>query len=251
MIFSLDPQGPKRGVQLSLDGDPLEQVASYRYLGVQFDQRLTFAEHTRTVVVKTKRGIGAVSGWIRKWASTKVLEVAMSRIVLPSLLYAIEVWSPTNQSCRKSIEGIQKYAARLILNDFKQTSQYEDMLKKTGWKPLYRIVAEKQMIYIKRFMDGLKSLPTEVFQLAEESNRRESSRIAQRSHKNSMKLKIFKNQKNNREENLAGAKMREMWNELDETTVRSKALEFRRVIQTDGVFQYLCDKNIINGMSGV
>jgi hypothetical protein len=251
MIFSLAPQGPRTGLQLTLNDEVMVQVKSYRYLGVEFDEKLTFSNHSRNIVAKTKRGIGAICSWIRKWASKAVLAEAISKIVLPSLLYAIEAWYPANLHCRRSIEGIQKYAARLVLNDFLPSSNYEALLKRLEWKPIYRTVAEKRLMFIKRYMDGEKRLPPDIFPMEETNIHRASGRLAQKKQTHSLRLKIFETQKNSREDSLAGAQMRMLWNALDEETVRAKKFLFKETTKSEEMFKIFCDRNIIDVLTDV
>ena len=90
-IFSLAPQGPKKGTSFSSGNTPLQQTSTYCYLGVDMDERLTFSKQTRKAATKAKQCIGALSRALRKWSPPKLLATAITTIALPSLFYAIEV----------------------------------------------------------------------------------------------------------------------------------------------------------------
>ena len=85
-------------VKDSLSSDQrLEQVTSYRYLGIEIDEDFNFAKQTHAVSLKAKRAIGMISRQIRKWASKKILEISINVFAVPALLYAIEVWYPPGE----------------------------------------------------------------------------------------------------------------------------------------------------------
>jgi hypothetical protein len=94
MIISLVQRPESTRMCLKLGDEVLEQVTQYKYLGVTVDESLGFSQHTRQTVRKVKQGIGALCRSIRKWASTKVLNTALTTIVLPSLLYGMRLGFP-------------------------------------------------------------------------------------------------------------------------------------------------------------
>jgi hypothetical protein len=65
----------------------LRQVISYKYLGIDMDERLTFDQHSSRVVAKAKQGIGALCRLLRKWALQDVLNTTISSIAMQALLY--------------------------------------------------------------------------------------------------------------------------------------------------------------------
>ena len=131
----------------SIDGTPLEKVEEYKYLGISIDDKLNFAKHTTTVVIRAKQIIGALSRALRKWSTAKVLKSAFTSIALPVLFYAIESWYPPNITQQYQIERVQKFAARLISNNFSQASSYEQLLDAANLRPIYRQVAERRRLF--------------------------------------------------------------------------------------------------------
>jgi hypothetical protein len=89
--------------QLFLLNKPLEQVTSYKYLGVEVDENFTFGKHTSKAVLKAKKCIGTLNRMLRKWASTKILSQAISTIALPAMFYAIEAWYPPHKKHQQQI----------------------------------------------------------------------------------------------------------------------------------------------------
>jgi hypothetical protein len=89
--------------QLFLYNEPLEQVKSCKYLGVEVDENFTFVKHTSKAVLKAKQCIGTLNRMLRKWASTKILSQAISTIALPAMFYAIEAWYPPHKKHQQQI----------------------------------------------------------------------------------------------------------------------------------------------------
>jgi hypothetical protein len=127
-IMSLSPRS-KTNLSLKLNGSELEIVQVYKYLGVEFDNRLTFGEHTTRMVNSVKRGIGALCRSLRKWAPVEAFSKAILSTTLPIFLYSIESWYPPNLKQRVALERVLKYAIRLILNKFNHDITYEDLLE--------------------------------------------------------------------------------------------------------------------------
>jgi hypothetical protein len=250
MVFSLSPLGPMGNISLKVGQEELERTTTYKYLGVEMDQRLTFARQTQMAIIKTKQAIGALSRSIRKWASAKILSTAIQTIALPILLYAIEIWYPPGKREQISIEKIQKYGARLITNNFDSTADYEALLVAAHCKPIYRIVAERRMIFLKKYMDGNKFLPEGIFRLKTESENRVSARLGSRIT-NSLQLEINSQQKNGREENLAAARIIALWNSLNESIIRMRPSQFKVAVQSEEGFGMVCNAGAVLPVRGV
>jgi hypothetical protein len=88
-----------------------------------------------------------------------------------------------------AVERINKFIARLITNDFCRNSEYDEFLTVVKIKPIFRIVA-RQLINIKKYMDGVRIIQTEVFQLAPPTNHQFSQRIAEKDDQHSLVLKV-------------------------------------------------------------
>jgi hypothetical protein len=85
-------------------------------------------------------------------------------------------------------------------------------------------------------MDGVRIIHPEVFQLAPPTNHRFSHRIAEKDDQHSMVLKVVKSVKNRREENLAAAQVRRLWNALKEDDVRLPLKQFLSLVTSNEFF---------------
>jgi hypothetical protein len=223
-------------VSLLLEGVPLEQVNTYKYLGVEIDCGLTFSSHSHKVSAKSKQAIGGLNRVLRKWAPRYVFTKAVQSIALLIFLYAIESWFPPAIKDQKKLERVVKFAACLSLNNFSRETQYEDLLRDLKWKPVARIVAERRLITMKKYMDGVRWIPDSVFPLETAPTNRRSQRLIEQRNRSTLRLELFKNQKNKLENQLSAAQMRILWNSLDESIIYLNLKMFRNEISSDNFF---------------
>jgi hypothetical protein len=209
------------------------------------DQKLTFSDHTKQTVIKTKRSIGALCKWLRKWASTRVLNTAIQSISLPIMMYAIEVWYPPDLNNQKNVEKAQKFAARLITNNFKQETYYTDLLENVKWKPIYRLVAERRLMLIKKCMDGTRYAPEELFPLQQDCENRRSRRLAESAHPTHSLMLSTNRQTNTKESKMAACKMVTLWNSLDETVIKLRMKAYQKYVGSDEAFNMFCSRGAI------
>jgi hypothetical protein len=231
---------------VSLNGAQLQQVNTYKYLGVDMDDKLTFAHQTSRVVNNAKKGLGILSRSLRKWATRKVFSAAVTTIVLPAFFYAIEAWYPPHLKQQEKLERVIKYAARLASNNFSAETSYETLLKSLQWKPLFRIVAERRLLTIKKYMDGVRFLPDLVFPVESIDTNRCSQRLREKQPRHCLTLMVQREHKNKMEDNLAAAQMRILWNALREEDVKLSVNKFKGTIESDDTYNMLCAKNVIS-----
>ena len=218
-------------------------VDKFKWAYISFQSRKPYV---CSWVTSAKKGIGGLCRALQKWAPREVFCKSITSIVLPAFFYAVEMWYPPNQVDQIRLERVLKYAARLVENDFSPDSTYEQLLSLMKWNPLYRTVAERSLLLIKKYLDGHRLMPDFVFPFAKESKNRCSQRIKSQQSCHSLCLEVRNSQKNSLEEKLAAARMRRLWNGLDEVAVRLRMSEFREDVMAEEQFSVLCTKGAIN-----
>jgi hypothetical protein len=145
------------------------------------------------------------------------------------------------------VERIQKFAARLILNNFHHATPYLDLLSTLKWHPIYRLVEERRLTIIKKYMNGTRFIPSCVFPLDPGSSNRCSQRIKERNRNvdNALQLKISDQQRNDRECKMSAARARLLRNSLNAETVRMPLKGFKKEIYSDEFFACLCEIGLI------
>jgi hypothetical protein len=245
VIFSLCRRpDEERSINISLMNEPLRNLHSYRYLGMIFDSSLSYHEQVNAVTSKAKRGISALSAAIRKWAPRSILSCALCVIALPALLYGIEIWFPPDNGGRKKIEKIQKYAARLVLNNFNHDADYEEMLGQLKWRTVQEVVTERRLTNLIKYRTGIKYIPEELLFPREDSSGPRRSGRKNKGH-NSQRL-AQSSAKNSREEMLCVQQTISTWNLLPEEMVSNVSVSgFKSLFLAESVYKRLCMEGVL------
>uniref|UniRef100_A0A8C2Q875 Reverse transcriptase n=1 Tax=Cyprinus carpio TaxID=7962 RepID=A0A8C2Q875_CYPCA len=113
----------QEGLKLRMYGRDLEKVGTFKFLGINLDSRLTFAEHIRRIEEKCKRVINVMrclrgKEWGASRLAMKKIYMALIRSVLD---YGCVVFGSAAQSLLKKLDVIQAQALRLCCGAFKTT----------------------------------------------------------------------------------------------------------------------------------
>ena len=100
-------------MNIEIDGKPINQQKSVKYLGILIDCHLNWKEQIQQISKNISRGIGVLCK-IRHFFDTKTLVQLYHAIILPFLSYGCIVWGNTYDQNIKPLQIIQKKAIRLI-----------------------------------------------------------------------------------------------------------------------------------------
>ena len=115
---------------LLLDNCALEQVHSYRYLGVLVTSTLTWKEHIKQICTKARKLVGMLYRKFSTWADTDTLRCLYLTCIRPHLEYACQLWDPYTTEGIHSLESVQKFACKVCLKQWNM--DYDSMLKLLG-----------------------------------------------------------------------------------------------------------------------
>ncbi len=90
-----------------------EAIQSYKFVGLQIDEKLSWKHHMKAVSRKVSNGLRALVQ-CKKVLPTSVKKLMYNGIVKPHLEYGIVLWGSTRGSLRNSIVTQQKKAIRAI-----------------------------------------------------------------------------------------------------------------------------------------
>ena len=101
---------------LTLYDEDIEWQPEVKYLGTTLDRRLTWNENITTLAQKGKQRLGEIHSLIHKNTklSTRNQLTLYKGIVLPTMLYACEVWGYAAETHIKKLQTIQNKTLRLI-----------------------------------------------------------------------------------------------------------------------------------------
>ena len=122
-IFSLSPQKSQCRVKLSIDGHLLKHEPNPTYLGITFDQRLTWKQQTDKIETRAKSRLALMrklsgSTW---GADNKTQKKVYTGYVRPILEYGIGAWGTTAKTHLDKVKRIQNQASRIITGAMKST----------------------------------------------------------------------------------------------------------------------------------
>ena len=126
-------------LDLKVDGDKIEQVKEFKYLGVWIDQTMKFSTHINKIASKISSAIGIISK-ISHYLTEKHRKTLYNAMILPHFNYCSISWSTTDNKYLDILEKLQKRAGRMILMVPKltRTKEVYSTLKwtdlKTKWK---------------------------------------------------------------------------------------------------------------------
>ena len=98
-------------VSFEIDGESIEIVEDFNFLGITLDSTLTWTSHHKKVISKISQSLGVIKK-VKKILPVPALKTLYSSLILTHLTYGIKLWGV---SC-DSVTLIQKRAIRVITN---------------------------------------------------------------------------------------------------------------------------------------
>ena len=131
-----------------IDGRPLEATASHTYLGIDINNKLSWAEHISNTASKANKVLGIFRRNLYS-CSPFVEETAYMTLVRPQLEYCSNTWDPYHQEYKNKLESDKRMAATLVCNDLRRQSHVSDMLRGLNWKTLddRRTISRLTLLY--------------------------------------------------------------------------------------------------------
>ena len=106
-------KNPEINQSVHINGQVIEQVNKFKFLGVIIDSHLKWADHVQYIRKKISKGLGIIYKAKRVLNPATLLTLYYS-FVYPYLLYCIEVWGNASKGLMLSLLKLQKRALRLI-----------------------------------------------------------------------------------------------------------------------------------------
>ena len=95
----------------SINGEPIEIVQDFNFLGITLDSTLSWTPHHKKVISKVSRALGVIKQ-VKKVLPMSALKTLYSSLNLPHFNYGLKLWG---SSCN-AVELIQKRAVRVVTN---------------------------------------------------------------------------------------------------------------------------------------
>ena len=118
-----------------LHGHNLQNVSTTKYLGINIQDNLNWRLHIDTITNKANKTLGFLRRNL-KIENKKTKETAYKAFVRPILEYSATVWNPHIANDIKTIEKVQRRAARWVTNRHHQTSCVNSIIDPLAWPTL-------------------------------------------------------------------------------------------------------------------
>ena len=109
ILISYNSKKKNFSLNVTYNNVPIENVLSYKYLGLELDQNLTFAEKIKMIETKVSRAIEIISK-IKPFLPAKTLISFYYSLLHPHLLYGIVIWTSTFDTYKPRLHALQDRA---------------------------------------------------------------------------------------------------------------------------------------------
>ena len=123
-------------VNVMYNGDWIENVESFKYLGVTFDPLLSWCEHVNHTSSKISQRIGVIRR-IKFYLRNDILNMLAKALVMPHFNYCSPVWTNCNTTLLNSLQIHHNRLARILLSADIRT-RIDDMMNSLNWFRLNR-----------------------------------------------------------------------------------------------------------------
>ena len=208
--------------QYTFCGQQLKSVQSHCYLGVQISNTLNWTTQCNSVAKKAQQTLGVIRR-NRNKCPTHIKSIAYTTLVRPILEYASASWDPHCLKHIKTLERIQRQAARFCTQNYsREPGTVTQLLKDLQWDTLQTRLKIKRLSIIYKMEHNRIDIPLDHYiQHNTRSSRKHDSQFLQIRHS----ANIFGN-------SFFPTTIKE-WNSLSPNTVSSKSLNsfLKNVIQ--------------------
>ena len=150
MLFGTAPRlAREKSFNICIDGKQIERVHEFTYLGVVFDERLSWGSHVKKVISKAGKRVGML-GRLRDNLTTHSANVVYISLIRPILEYCDTLWGCCGEGNSQVLEALQKRAGRIVAKT-SSSSPAMDILK---WPALAERRREHVFQLVKKCIEG-------------------------------------------------------------------------------------------------
>uniref|UniRef100_A0A3P9IXE9 Reverse transcriptase domain-containing protein n=1 Tax=Oryzias latipes TaxID=8090 RepID=A0A3P9IXE9_ORYLA len=156
MFFSRQPTREEQP-SVVVNGEQLEVVEQFKYLGIIFDSKLTFKDHVKKISNIVKFNLSNFKQ-IRSSLTTEAAKVYMHSLIFSHITYRLTTWSQTNESTLKPLKSLFKRTLK-VLDKKPLRYHYCDILTKYGIMDFesYKMCMDACLIF--KVLNGLAPPP--------------------------------------------------------------------------------------------
>ena len=138
---------------IEIDGEAIESVYQFKYLGVIIDHKLNFKENVDYVCKKAAKKVGILSRLAKNLTFGARVSIYKS-VIAPHFDYCSSLLFLCNEASMDRLQKIQNKAMRVVLRCSRMTS-IENMLKALDWPSVKQRIYASTMFLIFKLKHGL------------------------------------------------------------------------------------------------
>ena len=155
MIISTK-RDPFPDVALTLNNQPIERVSSAKFLGIILSDKLSWDLYVDHICKKARKTIGFIHRSFHS-APINTRRMLYLALVRPILEYASTTWHPLNIKLTNRIESTQRFACRVILQQWKLS--HDELLQESDLPTLAKRRDVVTLCHLFKIFHGLCSSP--------------------------------------------------------------------------------------------
>ncbi|XP_071123318.1 uncharacterized protein B0403.1-like [Mytilus edulis] len=174
-------------------GHILESVKHAKYLGITISADLNWNTHIQQTAAKANKSLGFIRRNLKVQSQT-IKERAYQTLIRPKLEYCCTVWDPFTDENIRSLEKVQRRAARYVCNRHHNTSSVSEMLDTMKWQTLQERRLRTRLIMFHTIVNENIAIPSHNVLQQSQSNTRSTNKESYRQiqcNKDSYKFSIF------------------------------------------------------------
>ena len=156
-----------------IENEQIEQVYTYKYLGVTITPTLKWDEHIDQLCLRAKKLLGYLYRIFYRNVQPSSLCDLFTALIRPILEYASQVWDPYTLKNKHKIESLQKYALRICSGRW--SASYEELLDLFELPTLASRREYLRVITLHKFHSGHSYLPPDILNLQPATSTRSST----------------------------------------------------------------------------
>ena len=126
-----------------------KRVYQYTYLGIVFDDRLSWNNHIKHLISKAGKQLGML-GRLRSSLTTESANVIYTSLIRPILEYCVSVWGCCGEGNKQNLEALQNRAARIVA----RTERSDPAIEILIWPTLEERRCEIVFKQVKKCLQG-------------------------------------------------------------------------------------------------
>ena len=161
----------------------LEGTVREKYLDVYVTDNLSWKAHVESVVGQCSKKLGMIRRLFSHCSSDAKIKL-YNHLVRCKIDYCSTVWKPPQIGLQRSIERVQKRAAKVVTGA--RVDNYPSVINQLGWNTLHCRTDCNRLIMCYKILNGLVGIPSDQYF----ENRPENNHRLRTSHDKQIKLKF-------------------------------------------------------------